>query len=78
MAEASSPLMNLRPVVFDYKESGDHSYGLIAEEVNEVFPELVAHNAEGEIETVKYHLMVTMLLNEIQKLEKRILKLEGK
>ncbi|HUV85222.1 MAG TPA: tail fiber domain-containing protein [Methanosarcinales archaeon] len=78
MNDASSPVMSLRPVVFDYKESGAHSYGLIAEEVAEVFPDLVAHNAEGEIETVKYHLMTTMLLNEIQKLAKRIEVLENR
>lgn len=78
MGDASSPMMSLRPVVFDYKESSAHSYGLIAEEVAEIFPDLVAHNAEGEIETVKYHLMTTMLLNEIQKLAKRIELLENR
>ena len=78
MGSESDQLMKLRPVVFDYKETGNHSYGLIAEEVAETFPELVAHNAEGEIETVKYHLIVPMLLNEIQKLAKRIDILENR
>ncbi|MGI9309460.1 MAG: hypothetical protein ACR2P6_09370, partial [Gammaproteobacteria bacterium] len=42
-------------------------YGLIAEEVAEVFPELVVRNQQGEPETVKYHLLATLLLNELQK-----------
>ena len=42
-------------------------YGLIAEEVAEVFPELVVFNEEGQPETVKYRLLSSMLLNELQK-----------
>jgi hypothetical protein len=42
-------------------------YGLIAEEVAEVFPELVVNNQEGRPETVAYHLLPAMLLNELQK-----------
>ena len=43
-------------------------YGLIAEEVAEVFPELVVYDEEGEPFTVKYHLLSSMLLNELKKL----------
>jgi hypothetical protein len=35
--------------------------------VAEVFPELVVHDAEGKPETVRYHLLSTLLLNELQK-----------
>ena len=42
-------------------------YGLIAEEVAEVYPDLVAHSADGQIETVKYQVLDSMLLNEVQK-----------
>ena len=64
--------MRLRPVTFRYKKSiedGDKptQYGLIAEEVAEVFPDLVVYNKDGEPETVKYHLLATLLLNELQK-----------
>jgi polyhydroxyalkanoate synthesis regulator phasin len=66
-------------------------YGLIAEEVNEVYPDLVAHSADGQIETVKYQVLDSMLLNEeqrqqaeigdqksqIQRLEERLAKLEA-
>jgi len=40
---------------------------LIAEEVAEVYPDLVARSADGQIETVKYQLLDPMLLNELQK-----------
>ena len=45
-------------------------YGLIAEEVAEVYPDLVAHSADGQIETVKYQVLDSMLLNEVQRLNK--------
>ena len=72
MAGASDDLLSLRPVTFRYKnafEDGDKpiQYGLIAEEVAEVFPDLVVHNEDSEAETVKYHLLATLLLNELQK-----------
>jgi len=72
MADASSGLMHLRPVTFRYKKPFDDGskpvqYGLIAEEVAEVYPDLVARTADGQIETVKYQVLDSMLLNELQK-----------
>jgi len=72
MGETSSGLMRLRPVTFRYKKAFDDGsqpvqYGLIAEEVAEVYPDLVARSADGQIETVKYQLLDPMLLNELQK-----------
>ena len=72
MADASSGLLHLRPVTFHYKKpysdgSQPIQYGLIAEEVAEVYPDLVAHSADGQIETVKYQVLDSMLLNELQK-----------
>jgi hypothetical protein len=72
MADASSGLMRLRPVTFRYKKPFDDGskpiqYGLIAEEVAEVYPDLVARTADGQIETVKYQVLDSMLLNELQK-----------
>lgn len=77
MGDASSTLMRLRPVTFRYKKAlADGSkpiqYGLIAEEVAEVYPDLVAHSADGQIETVKYQVLDSMLLNEVQKQQKEI------
>jgi TfoX/Sxy family transcriptional regulator of competence genes len=42
-------------------------FGLVAEEVAQVFPELVVYGEDGEPETVSYHLLATLLLNEFQK-----------
>ncbi len=76
-ADASSSLMRLRPVTFRYKK--EHAdglrplqYGLIAEQVAEVYPDLVTHSAEGEVETVQYHKVNTLLLNEVQKQHRQI------
>ena len=72
MADASDRLRQLRPVKFHYKQAdatGEHpiQYGLIAEEVAEVFPELVVRDEQGQPETVAYHLLPALLLNELQK-----------
>jgi len=72
MGEASSGLLRLRPVTFRYKKpfsdgSQPIQYGLIAEEVAEVYPELVARSTDGQIESVKYQVLGPMLLNELQK-----------
>lgn len=72
MGDASNLLMKLRPVTFRYKGNQDVAgrrlqYGLIAEEVAEVEPGLVAHSADGQIETVMYQFLPPMLLNEYQK-----------
>jgi endosialidase-like protein len=69
MGDASDKLMKLRPVSFRYKADpkGAQQYGLIAEEVEKVYPELVVKGADGKPETVAYHLLPAMLLNELQK-----------
>ena len=57
MATATDGLMRLRPVTFrylQYGENGPLQYGLIAEEVAEVYPELVARDKDGQPETVMY------------------------
>jgi hypothetical protein len=77
MGDASNGLLRLRPVTFRYQKpfadgSKPIQYGLIAEEVAEVYPDLVARNADGQIETVKYQVLDSMLLNEVQKQQKEI------
>ena len=76
MGDSTERLLELRPVVFRYRpevQAGERplEYGLIAEEVAEVFPELVVYDEEGKPFTVKYHLLSSMLLNELKKLEER-------
>ncbi len=72
-------LFDLRPVSFRYKAQpgGPLHFGLIAEEVAEVLPELVVHGKDGQIETVAYHELVPMLLNELQKQRRKIQDLEA-
>jgi len=72
MGESTRGLMKLRPVTYFYKPEYDKGprtlqYGLIAEEVAEVYPELVAYEEDGKPYTVKYQYLTTMLLNELQK-----------
>ncbi len=69
MGDASDKLMKLRPVTFQYKEDSDgiHQYGLIAEEVEKVYPELVVDGIDGKAETVEYQVLPAMILNEVQK-----------
>lgn len=72
MAGASEQLTRLRPVTFRYKEADGAGnrplqYGLIAEEVAQVMPELVVRNADGSVETVAYQYLPSLLLNEFQK-----------
>ena len=76
MGDASSDLLRLHPVTFHYKEpfaggSKATEYGLIAEEVAQVYPDLVVRSADGQIETVKYQVLDSMLLNEVQKQAER-------
>ena len=69
--------MKLRPVTFHYKqalEDGSHplQYGLVAEEVAEVNPGLVQCDKEGQPQTVLYHALPALLLNEAQKQHQKI------
>jgi hypothetical protein len=75
MGTASERLLALRPVTFQYRQTNEDGtkpiqFGLIAEDVAEVFPELVIYNEKGKPETVAYHLLATLLLNEFQKAHK--------
>jgi hypothetical protein len=69
MGAASEGLMKLRPVVFRYRNDpeGIQQYGLVAEEVARIYPELVSQGADGKVETVRYLTLIAMLLNELQK-----------
>jgi hypothetical protein len=78
IAGASERLLMLRPVKFRYKKaepSGEKpiQYGLIAEEVAQVYPELVVRDGTtGRIDGVRYDELAPMLLNEAQQQQQRI------
>jgi hypothetical protein len=82
MGDESDVLQKLRPVTFlyrpEYDETRTRQYGLVAEEVAEVAPELVVFDAEGRPETVRYHFVNAMLLDQVQKQQARIQDLEAR
>ncbi len=71
MDKASEAILWLKPVTFRYKKEVDPTrclgFGLIAEEVAEVNPDLVTCDAGGKPETVRYEAVNAMLLNEFLK-----------
>jgi len=71
MGDRSRGLLKLRPVTFHYKfePDGELQYGLIAEEVAKVYPDLVTKGVDGKVESVQYHELIPMLLNELQQQE---------
>ena len=76
MGDSTNALMELRPVTFLYKPDyakGERTlqYGLIAEEVTKVYPELVAYDTDGQPYSVRYQYLSVMLLNEVQKQYRR-------
>jgi phage shock protein A len=74
MGASTEKLEQLRPVTFKLKTDpqGTVQYGLIAEELDKVYPELVIRNAEGRIDGVRYEELTPMLLNEMQQQRHRI------
>jgi trimeric autotransporter adhesin len=70
----AAKLQLLRPVTFQLKtdSAGTRQYGLIAEEVPKVYPELVIRDGLGTIQGVRYEELAPMLLNELQKQEQKI------
>jgi trimeric autotransporter adhesin len=76
MDAASDALMQLRPVTFRYKGTGSEAeglqYGLIAEEVAAVYPQLVVYGRDGQVESVQYHQLPALLLNEVQKQHQKV------
>jgi len=77
MGEASELLAKLRPVVFRYRQAvaegeDENEYGLIAEEVAEVAPDLVALDEAGRPYSVRYHVLPSLLINEMQKQQRTI------
>ena len=69
MGSSTEKLERLRPVTFKLKSDrlGTVQYGLIAEEVAKIYPELVIRDANGKVEGVRYEELAPMLLNEVQK-----------
>ncbi len=83
MGDATDKLMQLEPVTFRYNPqtaganvNHDLQYGLIAEQVVSVYPELGVYDKSGQVSTLQYQQLPAMLLNEVQKQHKTIEELE--
>lgn len=78
MGSETAKLRQLRPVSFKLKSdaTGTRQYGLIAEEVAKVYPDLVVRDASGRIDGVRYDELAPMLLNEVQQQAAKIHTLE--
>jgi len=74
MDKASEAILALKPVTFHYKSDATNrpEFGLIAEEVAEVNPDLVVRDDKGEIYTVRYDAVNAMLLNEFLKEHRKV------
>ena len=77
MYKKSEAILALKPVTFRYKKEvepngGAMMFGLIAEEVEKVAPELVTRNDKGQVETVRYDAVNAMLLSEFLKEHKTV------
>src|SRR3954452_3112684 len=76
MDSASEALLALRPVPFHYKEEFDSKripqFGLVAEEVAKICPDLVVRDSKGEIYSVRYEAVNAMLLNEFLKEHRKV------
>ncbi len=79
MDQTSEAILSLKPVRFQYKSdsTGTPQFGLIAEEVAKVNPDLVVRDDDGEIYTVRYEAVNAMLLNEFLKEHRRVQELKS-
>jgi hypothetical protein len=81
MDKASEAILHLKPVTFRYKQEidseGTPQFGLIAEEVGKVNPDLVGRDENGKINTVRYEAVNAMLLNEFLKEHRMVQELKS-
>jgi hypothetical protein len=81
MEEASEAILMLKPVTFRYKHEldakGIPQFGLVAEEVEKINPDLVARDDQGKPYTVRYEAVNSMLLNEFLKEHRKVQELEA-
>ena len=81
MDKASEALFSLKPVSFRYKKeidpAGKPQFGLVAEEVEKVNPDLVVRDKEGKPYTVRYDQVNAMLLNEFLKEHRKVERLQA-
>jgi hypothetical protein len=76
MSKASESILSLQPVTFHYRKDLDPQaipqFGLVAEQVEKVNPDLVARDDQGKPYTVRYEVVNAMLLNEFLKEHRKV------
>ena len=79
MDKASEAILAFKPVTFRYKsdKTGSPQFGLVAEDVAEVNPDLVVRDKNGEIYAVRYEAVNAMLLNEFLKEHRKVEQLKN-
>jgi Chaperone of endosialidase len=81
MDKASEAILALKPVTFRYRKEldpdGIPQFGLVAEDVEKVSPDLVVRDKDGEVMTVRYEAVNAMLLNEFLKVHRKVQRLEA-
>jgi hypothetical protein len=79
MDKVSESVLALKPVTFQYKsdKNATPQFGLVAEDVAKVNPDLVVRDNKGEIYTVRYEAVNAMLLNEFLKEHRKVQELEA-
>jgi hypothetical protein len=81
MDKASEAILSLKPVTFRYKHKldpeGIPQFGLVAEQVEKMNPDLVARDDQGKVNTVRYEAVNAMLLNEFLKEHRKVQGLEA-
>jgi hypothetical protein len=79
MDKASEAVLALKPVTFHYQSDKTNTpqFGLVAEDVAKVNPDLIVHDEDGQIYTVRYDAVNAMLLNEFLKEHRKVEKLEA-
>ena len=76
--DSADAVYNLRPVSFTWKNDRREDLGLVAEEVKEVYPQLVKSDGEGNALGVNYSKLTSVLIKAVQDLSARIAQLENK
>lgn len=73
---ATETIKQMKGSSFTWKKTGKTSYGVIAQELEQILPELV--HSEGGMKSVEYHALIGFLISAIKELDSRIQQLENK